>query len=201
MSCGAKIAALPKVGRQEVMSHLDVELPTAGRQVWKLGVLALLRATLSVSAVLAAYFLIPTRGGDAGSDWPWLILVLCVFGVIVGIQVPAIVKAKYPILRAVETLAILVPVYLLIFARIYLSTSLSDASAFNQPLSDVTALYFTVTVFASVGFGDIVAHTDSMRLLVTLQMLLNLVVFGVVIRLVASAARRGVARQGGKPRA
>ena len=36
-------------------------------------------------------------------------------------------------------------------------------------------------------------QTDSMRLLVTLQMLLNLVVFGVVIRLLASAARRGVA--------
>ena len=115
---------------------------------------------------------------------------------IVGIQVPAIVKAKYPILRAVETLAVLVPLYLLIFARIYLSSSLSDPSAFNQPLNDVTALYFTVTVFASVGFGDIVAQTDSLRLLVTLQMVLNLVVFGVVIRLLASAARRGVARRG-----
>ena len=171
-------------------------MPTLGRLAWKLGIVVLLRTTLSVSALFAAYFLIPTRSADEGSDVPWLILELCVFGVVVGSQVPMIVKAKYPILRAVETLAIVVPLYLLIFARIYLASSLNDPSGFSQPLNDVTALYFTVTVFASVGFGDIVAQTDSLRLVVTLQMVLNLVVFGLVIRLLASAARRGVARRG-----
>jgi hypothetical protein len=88
--------------------------------------------------------------------------------------------------------------YLLLFARIYLSNSLNDQSAFTEPLNLVMALYFTVTVFASVGFGDIYPETDSMRLLVTAQMLLNLILFGVVIRLLASAARRGVARRGGQ---
>lgn len=175
------------------------ELPTSGRQAWRLGLLALLRATLTVAALGAVYFLIPTRGGDAGPDWPWAILALCVFVVAVGIQVPVIVKAKYPVLRALESLAALLPAYLLIFARIYLSTSLSNASAFNEPLTAASALYFTVSVFASVGFGDIVANADSMRLLVTLQMLLNLVVFGVVIRVLASAARRGVARRADQP--
>jgi len=174
-------------------------MPTLGPDAWKPGILVLLRTTLSVSALFAAYFLIPTRSGDDGSDVPWLVLQLCVFGVIVAIQVPAIINAKYPILRAVETLAILIPLYLLIFARIYLSSSLNDPSGFTQPLNDVTALYFTVTVFASVGFGDIVAQTDSLRLLVTLQMVLNLVLFGAVIRLLASAARRGVARRGAQP--
>jgi Ion channel len=159
----------------------------------------LLRVTVSVSLLFAAYYLIPARSAGEGSDLPWLILELCVFGVIVGIQVPAIVKAKYPILRAVEALAVLVPLYLLIFARIYLSNSLNDRSAFTQPLDNTTALYFTVTVFATVGFGDIVAQTNNMRLLVTLQMLLNLVVLGLVIRLLTSAARRGVVRRGGQP--
>jgi hypothetical protein len=90
-------------------------------------------------------------------------------------------------------------VYLLIFSRIYLANSLHDASSFSTPLDNVTALYFTVTVFATVGFGDIVATTNSMRLLVTLQMVLNLVLLGVVIRLVASAAQRGVARRSVHP--
>ena len=94
------------------------------------------------------------------ADWPWLTLELCVFGVVVGVQVPAIIKAKYPILRAIEALAILVPLYLLIFARIYLSNSIGDPAAFNQPLDKTTALYFTVTVFATVGFGDIVAQSQ-----------------------------------------
>ena len=88
----------------------------------------------------------------------------------------------------------------MLFARIYLTNSLNDQSAFTEPLNLVTALYFTVTVFASVGFGDIYPETDSMRMLVTAQMLLNLIVFGVVIRLLASAARRGVGGAAARPR-
>ena len=91
------------------------------------------------------------------------------------------------------------PLYLLILARINLSNSLADPSAFTQPLNNTAALYFTVTVFATVGFGDIVAQTNTMRLLVTIQMMLNLVVLGLVIRLLTSAARRGVARRGEQP--
>ena len=169
--------------------------PASGRHTRRLVVLAVLRVALSVSALFAAYFLIPARSDDGAPSWPWLLLLLCVFAVIVGVQVPAIVNSMNPILRAVETVAIVVPLYLLIFARIYLANSLAEPSAFTQPLDVVTALYFTVTVFATVGFGDIVAQTDSMRLLVTAQMLLNLIVFGVVIRLLVSAARRGVARR------
>jgi voltage-gated potassium channel len=166
------------------------------RDAWKRGLFVALRVTLSVSALFAAYFLIPTRSAGGKSDVPWLILDMLVFGAVVGIQVPAIIRARHPILRAVEAVAVVVPLYLFIFARIYLANSLHDQSAFNQPLDTTSALYFTVTVFATVGFGDIVAGTDSMRLLVTLQMLLNLVVFGLVFRLLISAARRGVARRG-----
>ena len=177
------------------MTQAGPALPVTHRHARKLVVLALVRVTLSVAALFAAYFLIPTRSDDGGSHWLWLLLELSVFAAIVGVQVPAIVNARNPVLRAVETVAILVPAYLLIFARIYLANSLADPSAFTQPLDVVTALYFTVTVFATVGFGDIVAQTDSMQLLVTAQMLLNLIVVGVVIRLVVSAARRGVARR------
>ena len=46
----------------------------------------------------------------------------------------------------------------------------------------------------TVGFGDIVARTDGIRLLVTGQMVLNLIVVGAVIRLLVSAARRGIER-------
>jgi voltage-gated potassium channel len=90
-----------------------------------------------------------------------------------------------------------VPLFLLIFARIYLETSLHDAGAFTEPLDRTSALYFTVTVFTTVGFGDIVAETDSARLLVVTQMLLNLIVLGAGIRVVAFAARRGVERRRG----
>ena len=180
------------------MASLSPSMPTSRRQAWKLVAFLLLRMALSLTALTMAYFLIPTRNPGRSADWPWLTLQLCVFGVIVGVQVPAIVKAKYPVLRAVESLAILVPLYLLIFARVYLSNSLDNPAAFNQPLDKTTALYFTVTVFATVGFGDIVAQVNSMRLLVTLQMLLNLVLLGLVIRLLTASARRGIARRRGQ---
>ena len=105
-------------------------------------------------------------------------LELVLFAVVVALQIPAIISAKFPILRAAITLGVLVPLYLLVFARLYLSGSLSDPGTFSQPLDHATALYFTVTVFATVGFGDIVAKTDTMRLVVTAQMLINLIVVG-----------------------
>ena len=181
------------------MTDPGLTLSMSRRDAWKRGLLVALRVTLSLSVLFAAYFLIPTRSAGEKSDVPWLILDLVVFGAVVGLQVPAIIRARHPILRAVEAVAVVVPVYLFIFARIYLANSLHDESAFTQPLDTTSALYFTVTVFATVGFGDIVANTDGMRLLVTLQMLLNLAVFGLVFRLLISAARRGVARRGGTP--
>ena len=180
------------------MTQWRPSMPASRQDVWKRGLFVLCRMSLWVSVLFATYFLIPARTYSEGSGLAWLILQLSVFGVVVGVQVPAIIGAKHPILRAVESLAVLVPVYLLIFARIYLSSSLSDPSGFSRALDHTTALYFTVTVFATVGFGDIVAQSNGMRLLVTLQMLLNLVVLGLGIRLLTAAARRGVARQGGQ---
>ena len=168
------------------------------REVWAHGLFVVGRVVLTVSLLCATYFLIPTRRPGSGFGVWWLVLQLCVFVAIVGAQVPAIIRSRYPVLRAIEALAVLVTVYLLIFARIYVANSQNDPAGFSSHLDHVTALYFTVTVFATVGFGDVVALTDSMKLLVTVQMLLNLMVLGLGIRLLTSAARRGIARRGGE---
>lgn len=171
-------------------------MPSNRRIAWRLGLATAARIAISLVLLFGAYFLLPAKSGaDGTADWPYLLLTLVVFGVVVGLQVPAIVRARYPILRAVEALSMVITLYLLIFARVYLSNSLADPAIFSHPLNHISALYFTVTVFATVGFGDIVATTDAMRGLVTVQMLLNLVVLGLIIRLLASAAQRGVARR------
>lgn len=46
-----------------------------------------------------------------------------------------------------------------------------------------------------MGFGDIVALTDAARLLVTLQILLDLAVIAGIARTIVSAARVGVRRR------
>ncbi len=157
------------------------------------------RLIASIVALVWVYYTIPVKGADGDSDLPWLILELAIFGVIVGVQVPLISRARYPLLRGMESLALTILLFLLIFARVYLSNSTGDPAVFSQALDKDTALYFTVTVFATVGFGDIVAASNSMKLLVTVQMLLNLVVFGLVIRVLASAAQRGMARKQQSP--
>ena len=59
------------------------------------------------------------------------------------------------------------PLFLLFFASTYYILSADDAATFTEPLSRSDALYFTVTIFATVGFGDISAQTESARLFVT----------------------------------
>ena len=109
-----------------------------------------------------------------------------------------IVKAKYPVLRAVETMAVLVPLYWY-FARIYLTNSLNDQSAFYQPLS---AGHRPVLHGHGVRERRIRRHRPPDRQPANgghAQMVLNLIVFGVVIRLLASAARRASPGAGHSP--
>ena len=49
-----------------------------------------------------------------------------------------------------------------------------------------------MTVFATVGFGDIVPLTALARLVTAIQMMLDLVVLGAVVRIVFFAARRRI---------
>ena len=56
------------------------------------------------------------------------------------------------------------------------------AGSFSQQLTHTDALYFTVTVFATVGFGDITAKTEAARLVVTGQMIIDLIIIGMRTR-------------------
>jgi hypothetical protein len=69
--------------------------------------------------------------------------------------------------------------------------AVQDAASFDlEGLTRMDTLYFAVTVFSSVGFGDISAASQAARVLVTVQMLLNLIVLGAGIRVFVGAARR-----------
>ena len=98
--------------------------------------------------------------------------------------------AELPELRAVEALAIVISVFLVGFSAIYLAMSHEAASTFTgQPFDHTRALYFTITIFSTVGFGDITPRTDTARLVVAAQMLLDLAIIGAVVRLLFNAAR------------
>jgi hypothetical protein len=73
--------------------------------------------------------------------------------------------------------------------------SQANHGSFNEVLTRTDGIYFTVTVFATVGFGDIAATTQTARLVVTSQMLVDLLILGVGLRVFMGAVRRGRQRQ------
>jgi voltage-gated potassium channel len=153
--------------------------------------LGLLRA-LGVSAVLIAlYYLAPLDHLAGGSLLLSMIIGLLVLAAMTAYQVWAILRATHPGVRAIEALATTVPLFLLLFAATYFLMSHASSSNFNvHALTRTDSLYFTVTVFATVGFGDISAASEVARLVVVAQMILDLIVLGLGVRLIVGAVQQ-----------
>ena len=99
-------------------------------------------------------------------------------------QIRAILRSPQPGLRGIEALAVIAPLYLLLFAATYFLMAHADPASFTaDPLTRVDTLYFTVTVFSTVGFGDISAASETARVVAMIQMILNLIVLGAGVRL------------------
>ena len=163
---------------------------TLGTMLW-----AVLRSLASTVALVTIYYLLPL---DTISTWAAvtiLVFGLAALAVLVAFQVRWIVRSPFPGLRGVEALATSVPLFLLLFASTYVVLATLSISNFGQPLSRSDVLSFTVTVFATVGFGDITAKTETARLIVTGQMIADLVVVGLAVKVVVDAVRRGRQRQ------
>ena len=163
----------------------------AARTPWRAAVWAAARAAASAAALLAIYYLLPLDRVTGGLAVTILVAGLVLLIGLVAFQVRSILGSRLPGLRAVEALATSVPLFLLLFAATYVVLATMSPGNFSQPLTRSDALYFTVTVFATVGFGDITAITQTARLIVTGQMIADFVVIGVAVRVIVSAAQRG----------
>ncbi|HEY9311232.1 potassium channel family protein [Williamsia sp.] len=161
------------------------------RPEWPTSVLgwALLRSVLIVMAYLVAYFALPWNKFD---DWAGLSIVVgaLVIAVVTAVwQITQILRSSTPAVHAIEALAIIVPIYLLAFSLGYFMLSANNPDQFNEALSKMSSLYFTLSVFATVGFGDITASVDLSRAVVSVQMVLNLIVVGVGIKVILAAVK------------
>jgi hypothetical protein len=158
-------------------------------------VLGVLRMLLSVVALLAIYFWVPVTG-DSNVDVSAVLFTvggMTLFVVVFVVQIRRIGRTDYPILVAGETFVSVLLLFLFIFALAYDALSLHDASYFSQSLSRLDSLYFTITVFTTVGFGDITATNEVTRSIVSVQMLLDLVFLAFLVRIVTTAAQATVA--------
>ena len=155
----------------------------------------MLRAGASTAALVAIYYVLPLNRVDG-----WVAVAILVLGLValVGLvifQVRSIIASPFPALRGIQALATSVPLFLLLFAATYVVLDTMSAGNFSQPLTRTDALYFTVTVFATVGFGDITATTQVARLVVTGQMIADLSIIGIAAKVIVGAVQRGRAQR------
>jgi hypothetical protein len=153
---------------------------------------AVLLAAGSTAALVAIYYLLPLNRSSTWAAVTMLAIGLAALIAVVAFQVRWILRSRYPGLRAVQALATSIPLFLLLFAGTYVVMAAISAGNFSEPLTRTNALYFTVTVFSTVGFGDITAKTEAARLVVTGQMIVDLVAIGLVVKVIVGAAKRGV---------
>jgi hypothetical protein len=159
-------------------------------------IVGVVRAMLTTVAIVGAYAVLPLDRLSDASAFVVLTASLCGFVMLLIVQLRAISRSRLPGLRAIEALATSVPTLLVIFAGTYYVMAVTSPDWFSESMSKLDSLYFTITVFATVGFGDITATAPESRAAVTLQMIVNLLVLGIGLRVILGAVQAARQRAG-----
>ena len=160
--------------------------------------LGMLRALATATALVVLYYLLPLdRVATSVPLGVTLGAGLLILAAVAAWQVRAVLRARYPGVRAAVGLAATVPLFMLLFASAYYVMARGTPGSFSQQLTRTDALYFTVTTFTTVGFGDITAVSQTARLVVTVQMILDLLALGLGIRVFIGAVKRARESQSG----
>ncbi len=170
------------------------ELPPGKRR--RFIVREVLRGLLIATVLVVLYYVLPYRSLDSDTALR-LLAGLLIFVGITGWQIKTIAGSRYPALKAAQVLGTVLPLYLVIFASTYYVLERASAAAFSMPLTRTDALYFTMTVFSTVGFGDIVPRSEVARIVVMVQMLGDLALLGAGARVLLGAVNRGRQRRTG----
>jgi voltage-gated potassium channel len=159
----------------------------------------LVHAVAASGLLLLAYYRAPLdRPLDLGTGWLFL-LALLLFAGVMAWELRGILRSDEPRLRAIRAMGLGLPLLLIIFASTYCTIAGQQPDAFSEPLSRTDGIYFTVTVFATVGFGDIAPVSELARVLVTIQMIVGLIAVGLIAKLVLGAVQVAVARRAATP--
>jgi len=147
------------------------------------------RTSLMLALLTFSYFVLPTGGAfdDAGTVVRSIGFLAAIAGFVIVLRMQLKARRNR---RTVWTRAegLLTALYLLIlvFAIVYDRMAEMSPDQFAGISSRADALYFTVTIVSTVGFGDIHATSTAARLLVTVQMLINLVYVGTALRVLSN---------------
>jgi hypothetical protein len=148
------------------------------------------RTVVVTGAVVWFYVSAPLTQRPAGAIAVRLLLELVVLVLVLGWQIREVTRSPHPVLRGVEAVVISVPLLVLTFAATYVVVDHNSPGSFTEALSRLDAAYLSVTILATVGFGDITPVSDVARSLVMSQMLVDLAFVGLVAKVLVGAVRR-----------
>lgn len=155
------------------------------------GLLVILgRAVVVIGGTLLVYALVPIE-----TNWgPAVLAPLAALGLL-GVfvvffrQFGKIERSAYPGRAAIESLFLVLGTFVTLFAFLYVALSAYSPEAFSEEVDKVDGIYFSVTVLSTVGFGDLVPVTREAKMLVTLQMVLDVVLLGAAVKLLGLQAK------------
>jgi len=162
----------------------------ARREMRRLVAVAVLRVVVVTGTLVIVYATAPLGRHPDESIVVKLCLALLVLVIVLVLQFLSVSKSPHPTLKGVESVAITVPLLILSFAATYYVMWQADPASFTESLSRVDAVYLSVTILATVGFGDITPVSESARLIVTGQMIVDLIFVGLIAKVLVGAVQR-----------
>jgi hypothetical protein len=154
----------------------------------------LLRLAEAIGTVVLstlAYFLIPSRVGGHLGNWAFLVVftggLVLVAGVILR-QLRRYGRARSSSSASIAGLVFALYGSVLFFAKVYDSLAVSRPSALVGLATKIDALYFSLAIASTTGFGDVHAVGQLARMVVIVQMAFNIGFLGVAL----AAVRRFV---------
>ena len=165
----------------------------------------LLRSGLTITALLVLYAVIPVPGHRHSLG---LTLVVALAGLI-GLSYAFFTLAErarrstdQDVSVRLEAVVAVLYAFIVFSSLVYLAIA-SDKGQFTGLNTRVDALYFTMSTIATVGFGDVHATGEVARAVVTVQIFLDLIIVGLVARIilpsVVDARQRARAAAGSDP--
>ena len=154
----------------------------------------------AVATLVVAYAIIPVRSGSAtATAIVTLVLGIAAFVWVFRREARRIGRSPSPTLAAFEALVVVVTIFVLSFALVYVALSTSDSGSFTDGVNKIAGVYLSMTVLTTVGFGDIAAVTDTARVVVTLQMICDVALLATAGRVVMLLARQAAADGSAQP--
>ena len=151
--------------------------------------------SIAMAGLLLLYFAIPIGGNsDVGTQAiGWVLTAVGVVAVGYTFYRHIVNYAAGNHDLTIKDLVLLFEALLVVFSAVYFFMAKADPSEMHGLHTRIDALYFSLTTFATVGFGDIVATGQISRVIVMIQMLFDLVFVGALVSIATTTVKERAA--------